>query len=139
MLLSDSSDVEDEASSYFCIDDDPKYRKFCTTPSGALPEPAIKRDFFIDHFVVTSRLRVTIKRWILTKLGNKRHAIESDHNRIGWTAAIPISRNTGHSGSRAASHARSRTWESCRTCLRAAAFRYYTIVVYPWAQASRAR
>jgi len=26
VLLSDSSDVEDEATSYFCIDDDPKYR-----------------------------------------------------------------------------------------------------------------
>jgi hypothetical protein len=87
VLLSDSSDVEDEASSYFCIDDDPQYRKFCATPSGAVPEPAIKRDFFIDHFVVTNRVRVTIKRWIQTRLGNRRAAIDSDHNRIGWTTS----------------------------------------------------
>jgi hypothetical protein len=123
VLLSDSSDVEDEASSYFCIDDDPKYGKFCTTPSGALPGPAIKRDFFIDHFVVTNRLRVTIKRWILTKLGNKRHAIEGDHNRIGWTAANPDPakyRPLGVEGGVARSL---ENMGSCRTCLRAAAFR----------------
>jgi hypothetical protein len=88
-LLSDSSDVEDEASSYFCIDDDPKYHRLCTAPPGAVPEPAIKRDFFIDHFVVTNRIRVTIKRWLLARRGNKRHAIEADHNRIGWTTKNP--------------------------------------------------
>src|SRR5215472_18961950 len=65
VLLSDSSDVEDEASSYFCIDEDPKYRKFCTMPPGTYP-PAnpLKRDFFIDHFAVTNRVRITVKRWI---------------------------------------------------------------------------
>jgi hypothetical protein len=89
VLLSDSSDVEDEAGSYFCIDDDPKYHRYCNTPPGAVPEPAIKRDFFIDHFVVTNRVRVIIKRWILTQLGNKRRAIDNDHNRIGWTTKNP--------------------------------------------------
>ena len=38
VLLSDSSDVEDEATSYFCIDDDAKYHQYCTTPPGAMPE-----------------------------------------------------------------------------------------------------
>ena len=133
VLLSDSSDVEDEASSYFCIDDDPKYRKFCTTPSGTLPEPAIKRDFFIDHFVVTNRLRVTIKRWILTKLGNKRHAIEGDHNRIGWTAANPDLakyRPLGVEGG----VARSLENMGKLSDLLAGRGIPLTIVVYPWAQ-----
>jgi hypothetical protein len=133
VLLSDSSDVEDEASSYFCIDDDPKYGKFCTTPSGALPEPAIKRDFFIDHFVVTNRLRVTIKRWILTKLGNKRHAIEGDHNRIGWTAANPDPakyRPLGVEGG----VARSLENMGKLSDLLAGRGVPLTIVVYPWAQ-----
>ncbi len=89
VLLSDSSDVEDEASSYFCIDEDPKYRTYCNTPPGAVPQPAIKRDFFIDHFAVTNRVRVIVKRWLQTRLGNKRHAINDDHNRIGWTTANP--------------------------------------------------
>jgi hypothetical protein len=133
VLLSDSSDVEDEASSYFCIDDDPKYGKFCTTPSGALPGPAIKRDFFIDHFVVTNRLRVTIKRWILTKLGNKRHAIEGDHNRIGWTAADPDPakyRPLGVEGG----VARSLENMGKLSDLLAGRGVPLTIVVYPWAQ-----
>lgn len=133
VLLSDSSDVEDEASSYFCIDDDPKYRKFCTTPPGAVPEPAIKRDFFIDHFVVTNRLRVTIKRWILTKLGNKRHAIEGDHNRIGWTAANPDLakyRPLGVEGG----VARSLENMGKLSDLLAGRGIPLTIVVYPWAQ-----
>lgn len=133
VLLSDSSDVEDEASSYFCIDDDPKYRKFCTTPPGAVPEPAIKRDFFIDHFVVTNRLRVTIKRWILTKLGNKRHAIEGDHNRIGWTAANPDPakyRPLGVEGG----VARSLENMGKLSDLLAGRGVPLTIVVYPWAQ-----
>ena len=133
VLLSDSSDVEDEASSYFCIDDDPKYRKFCTTPSGALPEPAIKRDFFIDHFVVTNRLRVTIKRWILTKLGNKRHAIEGDHNRIGWTTPNPDLakyRPLGVEGG----VARSLENMGKLSDLLAGRGIPLTIVVYPWAQ-----
>ena len=133
VLLSDSSDVEDEASSYFCIDDNPKYRKFCTTPPGAVPEPAIKRDFFIDHFVVTNRVRVTIKRWILTKLGNKRHAIEGDHNRIGWTTPKPDPakyRPLGVEGG----VARSLENMGKLSDLLASRGIPLTIVVYPWAQ-----
>ena len=133
VLLSDSSDVEDEASSYFCIDEDPKYRKFCTTPPGSVPEPAIKRDFFIDHFAVTNRVRVIIKRWIQTRLGNKRHAINDDHNRIGWTTANPDPakyRPLGVDGGIA---------RSLQNMTRLADLLEsrnipLTIVVYPWAQ-----
>jgi len=133
VLFSDSSDVEDEASSYFCIDEDLKYRKYCTTPPGSVPEPAIKRDFFIDHFAVTNRLRVTIKRWIQTRLGNKRHAINDDHNRIGWTTANPDParyRPLGVDGGIA------RSIENMTKLADLLASRNIplTIVVYPWAQ-----
>ena len=133
VLLSDSSDVEDEASSYFCIDDDPKYRKFCTAPPGAVPEPAIKRDFFIDHFVVTNRARVTIKRWLLTKLGNKRHAIEGDHNRIGWTTPNPDPAKYRPLGVKGGV-ARSLENMGKLSDLLASRGIPLTIVVYPWAQ-----
>jgi hypothetical protein len=133
VLLSDSSDVEDEANSYFCIDDDAKYHQYCTTPPGAVPEPAIKRDFFIDHFVVTNRVRVTIKRWILTQLGNKRAAIDSDHNRIGWTTKHldpakykPLGVDGGI--------ARSLENMGKLSDLLASRGIPLTIVVYPWAQ-----
>jgi hypothetical protein len=133
VLLSDSSDVEDEASSYFCIDDDPQYRKFCATPSGAVPEPAIKRDFFIDHFVVTNRVRVTIKRWIQTRLGNRRAAIDSDHNRIGWTTPNPDParyRPLGVDGGIARSL---ENMGKLADLLKSRGIPL-TIVVYPWAQ-----
>jgi hypothetical protein len=133
VLLSDSSDVEDEAGSYFCIDDDPKYRQYCNTPPGAVPEPAIKRDFFIDHFVVTNRVRVAIKRWILTQLGNKRRAIEGDHNRIGWTTTTPDPakyRPLGVDGGIARSLA---NMGKLADLLKSRGIPL-TIVVYPWAQ-----
>jgi hypothetical protein len=133
VLLSDSSDVEDEATSYFCIDDDPKYHSLCTTPSGAAPEPAIKRDFFIDHFVVTNRVRVTIKRWIQSALGNRRRAIDDDHNRIGWTTNNPDParyRPLGVEGG----IARSLQNMTKLSDLLASRGIPLTIVVYPWAQ-----
>jgi len=133
VLLSDSSDVEDEASSYFCIDDDPKYHRYCATPPGAVPEPAIKRDFFIDHFVVTNRVRVTIKRWIQRRLGNRRASIDSDHNRIGWTTTnVDPARYKplGVDGGIA------RSLENMERLSNLLASRGIplTIVVYPWAQ-----
>ncbi|MGA7805519.1 MAG: hypothetical protein WCB02_13000 [Bradyrhizobium sp.] len=133
VLLSDSSDVEDEATSYFCIDDDPKYHQFCTTPAGSVPPPAIKRDFFIDHFVVTNRLRVLAKRWFQTALGNKRRGIETDHNRIGWTTPNPDParyRPLGVDGG----IARSLENMGKLSDLLASRGIPLTIVVYPWAQ-----
>jgi hypothetical protein len=133
VLLSDSSDVEDEATSYFCIDDDPKYHSLCTTPPGDTPEPAIKRDFLIDHFVVTNRVRVTVKRWIQSALGNRRRAIENDHNRIGWTTKNPDPakyRPLGVDGGIARSL---QNMTKLSDLLKSHGIPL-TIVVYPWAQ-----
>src|SRR6202051_3163801 len=67
VLFSDPSDVTDEATSYFCIDEDPKYRAHCTPAEGSMQtvaSPPKQPDFFIDRFVVTNRVRITIKRSI---------------------------------------------------------------------------
>ena len=87
LLFADSSDVADEATSYFCIDEDPKYRAYCTAAEGSMAPSEIPRksDFFIDHFVVTNRLRISIKRSIQSLLGNRKRALANDRNRIGWT------------------------------------------------------
>ena len=134
VLLSDSSDVEDEATSYFCIDDDPKYRAYCTTPPGVVPpSSAPKRDFFIDHFVITNRVRILFKRWVQSWLGNRRRAIDSDHNRIGWTTANPDParyKPLGVDGG----IARSLKNMSRLSDLLASRGIPLTIVVYPWAQ-----
>jgi hypothetical protein len=134
VLLSDSSDVEDEATSYFCIDDDPKYQKLCSTPPGTYPPvPPLKRDFFIDHFAVTNRVRVVAKRWIQSALGNRRSAIEHDHDRIGWTTPNPDParyRPLGVEGGIARS-LQNMTRLSDLLTSRGIPL---TIVVYPWAQ-----
>jgi hypothetical protein len=134
VLLSDSSDVEDEATSYFCIDDDPVYQKLCTTPPGTYPPAGPpKRDFFIDHFVVTNRVRITLKRWIQSASGNRRRAIEHDHDRIGWTTPNPDParyRPLGVEGG----IARSLENMTKLSDLLASRGIPLTIVVYPWAQ-----
>jgi hypothetical protein len=134
VLLSDSSDVEDEATSYFCIDDDPRYHGFCTTPAGTVPpSSAPKRDFFIDHFVITNRVRILLKRWVQSRLGNRRRAIDSDHNRIGWTTENPDParyKPLGVDGG----IARSLQNMTKLSDLLASRGIPLTIVVYPWAQ-----
>ena len=134
VLLSDSSDVEDEATSYFCIDDDPNYQKLCTTPPGTYPPAGpLKRNFFIDHFVVTNRVRITLKRWIQSASGNRRRAIEHDHDRIGWTTPNPDParyRPLGVEGG----IARSLENMTKLSDLLASRGIPLTIVVYPWAQ-----
>ena len=134
VLLSDSSDVEDEATSYFCIDDDPNYQKLCTAPPGAFPPATpLKRDFFIDHFAVTNRVRIWLKRWAQSALGNRRRAIEQDHNRIGWTTPNPDPaqyRPLGIEGG----IVRSLQNMTKLSELLASRGIPLTIVVYPWAQ-----
>ncbi|WP_024508649.1 hypothetical protein [Bradyrhizobium sp. ARR65] len=133
VLFSDSSDVEDEATSYFCIDDNPRYRAFCTTPPGATPPPAIKRDFFMDHFVITNRVRIILKRWILAKLGNRRHAIENDHNRIGWTTPHPDPARYKPLGVEGGIARSLENMQKLSDLLKSRDIPL-TIVVYPWAQ-----
>jgi hypothetical protein len=134
VLLSDSSDVEDEATSYFCIDDDPRYRAYCTVPPGTVPpSTAVKRDFLIDHFAVTNRLRILIKRWIQLQLGNRRRAIDSDHNRIGWTTENPDPKRYLPLGIEGGV-ARSLQNMTKLSDLLASRGIPLTIVVYPWAQ-----
>lgn len=133
VLLSDSSDVEDEATSYFCIDEDPNYHRYCTTPPGERPEPAIKRDFFIDHFVVTNRVRVAIARWFQIRSGNRRAAINNDHGRIGWTTGSPDPERYKPLGVEGGI-ARSLQNMGKLSDLLASRGIPLTIVVYPWAQ-----
>jgi len=86
VLLPDSSDVFDEATSKFCIDDDPKYHTYCmviSDPTGK--RPAIRN--WDETFVVTNRVRILLKFWIQMKLGNRRKALESDFSRASWTMA----------------------------------------------------
>jgi hypothetical protein len=151
VLFSDTSDVTDEATAYFCIDDDPKYRAHCTSSEGSAqpaaaslqqplavaPEVAAapkKPEFFIDRFVVTNRLRISLKRSIQSWLGNRRKSINTDHFRIGWVfPGLDVARDyrpLGVEGGIARSLQNMRALSD----LLAARKIPLTIVVYPWAQ-----
>jgi hypothetical protein len=137
VVFSDTSDVTDEATSYFCIDDNPKYRAYCSPAEGAAqPEaaPPKKTDFFIDRFVVTNRVRIYIKKSVQSFLGNRRRSINTDHARIGWVIpGLDVAsdyRPLGVEGGIARSLQNMRALSD----LLAARNIPLTIVVYPWAQ-----
>lgn len=137
VLFSDTSDVTDEATSYFCIDDDPEYRAHCSSAEGsAQPEaaPPKKTDFLIDHFVVTNRVRISIKRSIQSFLGNRRRSIDTDHARIGWTIPGLDVGNSYQPLGVDGGIARSLQNMRALADLLAARKIPLTIVVYPWAQ-----
>jgi hypothetical protein len=137
VLFSDTSDVMDESNSYFCIDDDPKYRRHCTPVEGSMQpvaEAPKKPDFLVDRFVVTNRVRIGIKRWVQSLLGNRKRALNTDHSRIGWTIPRLDVGNSyqplGVDGGIA------RSLQNMRALSDLLAERKIplTIVVYPWAQ-----
>jgi hypothetical protein len=137
VLFSDTSDVRDEATSYFCIDDVPEYRAHCTSAEGSAQTAAHapqKRDFLIDRFVVTNRVRIYIKRSIQSFLGNRRRSIYTDYRATGWL--VPgadvgaVYQPLGVEGGVA------RSLQNMRALADLLKARNIplTIVVYPWAQ-----
>ena len=136
VVLSDSSDVKDEATAYFCIDDDPKYRSYCSPREGSQQKVASgpKTDFLVDHFVVTDRVRTAIKRSIQSWLGNRRRSIYTSHAHIGWVfPGLDISEQVQPLGVDGGI-ARSLQNMGALSDLLAARNIPLTIVVYPWAE-----
>lgn len=136
VVFSDTSDVTDEATSYFCIDEDPKYRAYCTASEGSRqPEAGVKKsEFFIDRFVITNRLRISLKRWIQSLRGNRKQALSTDRNRIGWSIrGFDVSAETRPLGAEGGI-ARSLQNMGRLADLLAARNIPLSIVVYPWAQ-----
>jgi hypothetical protein len=99
VVFSDLSDVQDEATSYFCIDDQPEYRRFCQFPPGppsAPPSlsppgqearlPYSRPD---DYFVVTLRAAKLITNEFDVRTGRSRQLIPRNgafiNTRSGWT------------------------------------------------------
>src|SRR5262249_42014195 len=65
LVLPDLSDVQDEASSYFCFDDDPQYATLCdrTPPPDPLrnESPPSNEGFLSRNFRLSNTLRQIIK------------------------------------------------------------------------------
>lgn len=136
VVFSDTSDVTDEATSYFCIDDDPKYRAYCAASEGSMqPDARPKRsEFFIDRFVITNRLRISLKRGIQSLRGNRKQALSTDRGRIGWS--IPGFDVTDETRPLGAAGGIARSLQNMGKLADVLAARNIplSIVVYPWAQ-----
>jgi hypothetical protein len=134
VLFADTSDVTEEASSYFCIDDDPKYRAHCTVAEGSQQPDTVQTNFFLDRFVVTNKVRIAIKRSIQSLLGNRRRSINTDRSRIGWVfpgmEIVKEYKPLGVDGGIARAQQNMRALSD----LLAARNIPLTVVVYPWAQ-----
>ena len=99
VVLSDLSDVQDEAIAYFCIDELAEFRRYCTEPPytstakptltpvpgrHALPKADPK---FKDNFAMTDRLLQMFWHEVDTRTGSGRRFADRLHmtQRAGWT------------------------------------------------------
>jgi hypothetical protein len=84
IVFSDESDVRDEATGYFCEDENPSYQKYCRQ---SLPYYARSDDFGSSlrrHFVVTDTIRVIVKFWIQGRLGNQKRNKLAPSSETAW-------------------------------------------------------
>jgi hypothetical protein len=66
VVFPDQSDISDEATHFFCIDEDPQYHTYCylETIKGMRAKPP--SHFLARNFVVADRIRLTVKEAIRT-------------------------------------------------------------------------
>lgn len=80
VVFSDISDIQDEATAYFCIDEHPEYRRYCTSlPVGA------PRQRLADYFVVTDSTLRLVRLTLYSLAGHNRRFQTRGYPRAGWT------------------------------------------------------
>jgi hypothetical protein len=139
VVFSDLSDVEDEATTYFCFDDDPQYDVYkvncplTDVPPQRIPSPPPTfRDKLRAHFVVTGRSLHMLNSWLDSIRGlRKQFAIHKSY-RSDWTIPTIAAKSRfeplGIEGGIARSH---KNMQSLADLL-AEQHIPLTIVVYPW-------
>ena len=142
IVFSDPSDVQDEATTYFCLDDDPQYLQYCRdfapSKSPNLPaqspvsEEANWSSWFQEHFVVTDSTRMLIKYGIQLVLDNRSHKSADDNPRAGWTiAGYPLGDSFAPLGLEGGIARSKKNMQALADLLRERGIPL-TIVVYPW-------
>jgi hypothetical protein len=84
VVFSDESDVRDEATGYFCEDENPSYRKYCRE---SLPYYSQRDDLgstLARHFVMTDTIRVIVKFRIQELLGNQKRDKLAPSSETAW-------------------------------------------------------
>jgi hypothetical protein len=96
VVFSDISDVEDEATSYFCIDDLPQYYPYCANPNSAnsdtsqpdfAPSTGVTHSgqWWQEHFVVSDWVRMAGKYGLQWLMDDRRDKASAWYPRAGWT------------------------------------------------------
>jgi hypothetical protein len=154
VLFSDISDVADEATSYFCIDEHPEYRKYCNADERSAIEatcptendwltcddeskgaglPYGQRDlgaFLRRYFFVTDSTRVIIKHRALEWAGYDKQQVLAGNERSAWlfTENSPGYQPLGVKGGITRSL---QNMENLAALLKSNGISL-TVVVYPW-------
>jgi hypothetical protein len=84
VVFSDETDVRDEATGYFCEDENPSYRKYC---GERVPYYSQRDDLgstLARHFVMTDRLRIIVKHRIQGLSGNQKRNKIAPSSETAW-------------------------------------------------------
>jgi hypothetical protein len=139
VVFIDLSDITDEATSYFCFDDDPRYQAYkvgCEPPDtpprlGERPKERL-RDLLKDHFVVTARSLALLNSWTDTLRGLHKDYVVHRSYRADWTIAnIDLGHRLDPLGVEGGI-ARARNNMQALADMLAARHIPLTVVVYPW-------
>lgn len=140
VVFIDLSDITDEATSYFCFDDDPKYNAYkidCPPPDmpprlGQRLTISPVREFLKLHFVVTARTLALLNSWTDSIRGlHKDYAIHRSY-RSDWTIpTIDLGNRLAPLGVEGGI-SRARNNMQALADLLAAEHIPLTVVVYPW-------
>jgi len=79
VVFSDISDVNEEATTYFCIDEDPRYRAYCSAEERQwIAEPSKRK--LKANFIITDRLIWIIKQQVRRLRGTPAYIPPSKHD-----------------------------------------------------------
>jgi hypothetical protein len=84
IVFSDPSEVRDEATEYFCSDDDPGYKKYCREASAYYYQRTDVGSALARHLVMTDRIRTAVKFRLQMRTGNQKRLKLAPSSETGW-------------------------------------------------------
>ena len=87
VVIPDMSDVPDEATQYFCVDEDPTYRSYCKVNDLEPPVRPMAEVLLADRFLITDMIRVRIKTNLIAWKHDEQDRTLDYSNLDGW--ALP--------------------------------------------------
>jgi lysophospholipase L1-like esterase len=84
VVFPDTSDVRDEATGYFCNDDDPGYRKYCQEGQPFYAQRDDLGSTFARHFVMTDSIRLMIKFRLQQSSGDQKRLKLAPTSETAW-------------------------------------------------------